>query len=139
MTVDLPAGAGQDEQQAAADLLIANAVQTVYIFPGVGGQPLLEYLAQAGVNMIGGSSPPQSVQDRWVASVSIDLLAAVEQIWPSLVNAEGGISMEVPLTLTDQNEELFGVGRQRLVGKLHDELLAGYIDTGVDPQTGEPR
>jgi hypothetical protein len=139
VTVDLPPGASQEEQQAAADILISNAVQTVYIFPSAGGQPLLEYLAQAGVNIIGGSSPPDGMREWWVASVSVDTLAAVEQIWPSLMSAEGGISLEAPLALTDQNEELFSAGRQRLVEKLRDELLSGYIDTGVDPQTGEPR
>ncbi|MBN1147143.1 MAG: hypothetical protein JXA78_07800 [Anaerolineales bacterium] len=139
VTVDLPAGASQEEQQAAADILIGSAVQTVYIAPGVGGQPLLEYLAQAGVKLIGGSSPPESVRDRWAATIRVDLSAAIQQAWPRLLSGEGGINLETPLALSEQNEVLFSPGRQRLVEKLLAELVSGYIDSGVDPQTGEPR
>lgn len=139
VSVDLPGGASQEEQKAAADALIASAVQTVYVYPGAGGQALLDELAQAGINIIGGAAPPDSVQEQWVATVRVDLLSALEQIWPDLVSGEGGINMDVPLLLTDRNEALFSPGRQRLVEKMLADLLAGYIDTGVDPQTGEPR
>lgn len=139
VSVDLPGGASQEEQKAAADALIASAVQTVYVYPGAGGQALLDELAQAGINIIGGATPPAGVKERWVATVSIDLLAALDQIWPDLVSGEGGINLDVPLYLADQNEALFSPGRQRLVEKMLADLLAGYIDTGVDPQTGEPR
>ena len=74
-----------------------------------------------------------------MATLSVDMLDAVEKAWAGLLDGEGGISLGIPLTMTDKNEELFSPGRQQLVEKLRDELVADYIDTGVDPLTGEPR
>jgi hypothetical protein len=74
-----------------------------------------------------------------VATVRTDLASALEQIWPELMNGSGGINLDVPLVITDRNAALFSPGRQSLVEKLLSDLLAGYIDTGVNPQTGEPR
>jgi hypothetical protein len=133
MVVELPAGASQDQQIAAADTLINSAVQTVYIAPGAGGGALLEYLAQAGVNLIGGDLPPVQVQDRWVVTIQTDLVDTVEQNWEALLSGETGFSMDSPLVLMDINEALFSPGRQKLVDKTMADLLAGFIDTGVAP------
>ncbi len=44
--------------------------------------------------------------------------------------------LAIPITITNQNEQLFSPGRQGLVEKILSELSADYIDTGVDPLTG---
>lgn len=133
---EIPSNAGDAEWQAAADTLIANAVKTVYVYPGIGGDGLLNYLAQAGLNIIGGMTPAAGVNDHWVASIQPDLPAALREIWPSLINGEGGQVLPIPITISDQNEQLFSPGRQGLVDKLLSELSLDYIDTGVDPLTG---
>jgi hypothetical protein len=136
--VELSEGASQAEQQAAADILIQNAVKTVYVFPEAGDGTLLEYLAQAGVNLIGSGSPPATLRSSWIASIQLDVSSAIRQIWPRLMSGEQGIQMSAPLVLADQNPALFSAGRQQLVEKMLGDLLAGFIDTGVNLQTGEP-
>ena len=136
---DLPGGASQEEQQAAADFLIGQSVQTVYVFPGMADSFLMEYLAQAGVNLIGADTPPAGVQNNWIASVQTDLVSSVKEVWPRLVNGEGGISLELPLIITNRNAGLFSPGRQHHVENLLSDLMAGYIDTAVNPLTGEAR
>ena len=136
---ELPAQASQAEQQAAADYMIDHAAKTVYVYPGAGDEALLEYLAQNGVNLIGGVTPPQAAQSQWVASIQPDLLKAVRDLWPRLLKGEPGASVDVPLAITNANPALFSPGRQRLAQTTLDDLLAGFIDTGVDPQTGERR
>ncbi len=137
--VELSEGASQAEQQAAADILIQNAIKTVYVSPGAGDESLLEYLAQAGANLIGSGSPPEKLRSSWVASIRLDESSAIRQIWPRLMSGEQGIQMSVPLVLADQNPALFSTGRQQLVEKMLVDLLAGFIDTGVNLKTGEPR
>ena len=137
--VELTAGASQAEQQAAADILIQNAVKTVYVFPGTGDETLLEYLAQAGVNLIGSGTALERLRSNWVASIRVDEAGAIRQIWPLLMSGEQGIQLSAPLVLTDQNPALFSTGRQHLVEKMLNDLLAGFIDSGVNLQTGEPR
>jgi hypothetical protein len=135
----ISAGASQADQQVAADTLLSNAVQTVYVAPGVGDESLLNYLAEAGVNIIGSAPPTAQVQNRWVASIQVDWAQAVREAWSRLMNGETGLSLAGPLQLTDRNETLFSSGRQGYVERMLQDLLDGYIDTGVDPFTGDPR
>jgi hypothetical protein len=136
---DLPGGASQEEQQVAADFLIGQSVKTVYVFPGMADPFLMEYLAQAGVNLIGAEDPPAVVQNNWIASVQTDLLSSVNEVWPRLMKGETGISQELPLIIANHNEDLFSPGRQRHVEKILSDLMDGFIDTAVDPLTGEAR
>lgn len=136
---ELAGGAGQAEQQAAADILLANAVQTVYLAPGAGDAFLTEYLVQAGVNLIGGETPTDPLRASWVATIRADQAQAIRQVWSKLLSGAGSFSESASLTLTDVNPALLSPGRQRLVENMLADLLAGYVDTGIDPQTGEPR
>ncbi len=139
ITYDLPAGYGQAELQAAADSLISQGVATAYIAAGAADPFLLEYLAQAGVNLIGSSPPPASVKERWIATIQPDWLAGLSQAWELWASGQAPTVNSLPLALVDVNEALFSEGRQRVVEQVAQELSAGYIDTGVDPATGEAR
>jgi hypothetical protein len=134
--LDLPTSG---DQQAVVDTLVGNAVKTVYLAPGVGEAALEETLAQAGIRIIGSGAPTSQVKDQWVASISMDEMGSVRQIFPRLLAGEGGLNLATPLSLGERNEALFSQGRQRLVDKMLTDLLAGYVDSGVDPQTGEMR
>jgi hypothetical protein len=63
----------------------------------------------------------------------------VGELLPGLMNGEGGVVVELPISFTGVNPDLFSPGRQRLTEAMLADLLAGYIDTGVDPATGEAR
>ena len=136
---ELPADASQADQQGAADYMVDHAVETVYVAPGAGDDFLLNYLAKSGVQIIGSQTPPAGVEDHWVASIHTDLLSAVQSALPDLLDGKGGLDLPVPLVISDQNDNLFSPGRQNLVKETLDNLEAGYIDTGVDPATGEAR
>jgi hypothetical protein len=137
--VELPDAASQVEQQAAVDQMVASAVKTVYVSSGAGDVSLLEALAQANIDLIGSESPAESLRDQWIASIRLDQEAAIEKLWQDLLNGEGGNQISAPITITDVNSQILTPGRQRLVEQMLSELLTGYIDTGVDPQTGQLR
>jgi hypothetical protein len=63
----------------------------------------------------------------------------VHELLPGLLNGDGAIILELPLGFTAVNPDLFSPGRQRLTETMLADLMAGYIDTGVDPATGEAR
>ncbi len=144
VTIELPPGASPADEQAAADALIAQGVTTAYVAPGAGNPGLLEYLAQQGVNLIGTASPPANVGEHWIATIGADLEAALRQAWdqalglPAASDPQSETSSPA-LAITDRNEALFSIGRQRLAEQVQAELASGLIDTGVDPQTGELR
>ena len=133
------ADAGQVDQQAAADLVLSNSVKTVYVAPGAGDVTLLEYLAESNVNIIGSISPPVQLQDQWVATIQVDLEEAAREAIPRILNGEGGQVIMGSVQFSNPNESLFSPGRQSYVERMLEDLTAGFIDTGVDPNTGDLR
>jgi len=137
--VELPAGSSPAEWQATADTLRDRLVKTVYVAPGAGDQALLTYIAEADINIIGSSQPPEAIRDHWVASIQPDYLQALQQVWPELVNGTGAAELPTTIEIDAVNASLFSPGRQMLVDEFLNDLQNGYIDTGVDPVTGEVR
>ena len=63
----------------------------------------------------------------------------VSKLLPDLLAGKAGEKVVMPLSLLDVNADLFSPGRQHLAQETLDDLLAGFVDTGVDPATGENR
>ena len=135
--VELPSSASSAEWQAAANHMIDYYVETVYVAPGAGDQLMLATLTAAGINVISTGIPSEATQAHWVLSFSSDPLAQVQALLPKILAGNGGQNLPLPLELTQVNPELLSPGKQALVEQVLADLLAGYIDTGVDLVTGE--
>ena len=134
---ELPQDASSIEWQAAANYMVDHYVKTIYIAPGIQDAAMFEILAQAGIAMIGVKLPSPELSKNWAVSLTSDPLPLVEQVLPDLIQGKGGFNLTVPIDFTDINPELFSPGRQILARKILADLLAGFIDTGVNPETGE--
>ncbi|MEA3351998.1 MAG: hypothetical protein U9Q82_15430 [Chloroflexota bacterium] len=132
MPVRLKAGANAAEWRVAADILIRNGVETIYIAPGGGDETLLQYLAQSEIKMISGVAPPEGLSEYWVATLGFSHLDAFYDFWPDFVNGVDNQSVAIPLTLTDINPNLLSPGRQRLVDQTWSRIEAGFINLGVE-------
>jgi hypothetical protein len=127
---------------ADVEALIADfqtwSVKTVYLH-----RPESQWLVafgQAGFNLISDQPPAAEVRERWVVTIeSIDLAAELRALVPSLLAGNGGQTLDLSLALTHVNEALFSPGRQAFTEQMIAELLGGYIDSGVDPTSGEFR
>ncbi len=128
----LPATASQAEWRALADFMRDRLVGTVYVAGGAGGDDLLAYLAQLGVNILGDTAPPEAARANWVAALRTDPLAAWLEYLPRLLDGEAGLAIPLPILLTDINADLLPAGKQRLVLETLADVQAGYISTG-DP------
>lgn len=124
--VELPAGSGQAEWQAAADSLISRSIRTIYVAPGAGDVSLLQYLAVAGIQIIGSVTVPEGVEGNWVASVGPDYTSGLMAALRGEVS--GDVSMGV--AITSVNPQLLSPGKLEYVMNILDDLLGGYIDTG---------
>lgn len=139
--IALPPQAGLSDWQAAVDVLLnqENGVQTFYLAPGVAVQGLAQYLADKGAWIIGSTPAPDALQARWAASVLADPLPLLEELVPELLAGQGGFQRSASLGIQPGNPELYSPARQRVVNLTLQEMLAGAIDTGVDPATGDRR
>ena len=91
------------------------------------------------MNIIASVDPPAGVKEHWVATIKTDTSAAVKSLLPKLLAGQGGATLEAPLVMDNRNPDLFSPGKQHLVEGFMADLESGYVDTGVDPTTGEPR
>lgn len=138
--VELPATAGPTDWDSTIAHFNTWQAETVFVDPNVGTPEFLETLAQAGFNLVLVGPPPTGLNENWVASIgATDPIQPVRELLPGLLNGEGGVVVELPLGFTGVNLDLFSPGRQRLTETMLADLLAGFIDTGVDPATGEAR
>jgi hypothetical protein len=138
MALELGSGAGDADWQAAISELKAGGVQTVYVDPALASEALLQALAQAEFHIISSGPIPAGLQDHWVASItSSDPLQAVEAAWTAWAGGSSQGDSGQGLNITDVNETLLSPGRLHLVEALGEDLFSGYIDTGVNPVTGE--
>jgi hypothetical protein len=138
LSAELPEGAPLEEWQAAVNLLKEKAVQTVFVYPGIDRLEVYEMLAQAGMKIIGGGELPQA-ETEWVASVMAVPEAAVLEVLPDILAGQGGAVLPIPYVLQNVDEELFSIGRQQRALEILADVVQGFIDTGVDPVTGEKR
>ena len=83
------------------------------------------------------NSRPILIKNQNAATIGVNLGSALEKLWPSLLSGTGGQTADPELLITNVNQELFTVGRIRFVEQMLSDLQSGYIDTGVDPISGE--
>jgi len=130
---DLPPEAGQADWDAALGEFNTWQVGTVYLAPAVVDDARLADLAQRGINIIGQGAPPADLRDHWVASISrVNPIQPLQELWPSIINGEGGMAVELELSFSEANEDLFSPGKQRLVEEMLEDLNSGFIDPGVN-------
>jgi len=137
IAVDLPAGAGPDNWQVAADAMKTWQVETVFVYPDAGGDELLAFLSGEGFHLIVTSPFEDTYLENWVATLGYaDSLQLVPDLWTKLLAGEAGGEVPVSLRIVATNSDLLSPGRLRVVEDMLAELLAGFIDTGVELQSG---
>lgn len=129
----------QNAWQEAVDTLIEAAVHTVYVSPEIEDPHLFSALAESGMLLIGGSRPSDELLTNWVVTLRADPAEAVRDLWANLLGGQGGASVPIPIFILDANPDLFSYGRQRLAEAILKELQEGFIDTGINPLTGQNR
>jgi hypothetical protein len=88
---------------------------------------------------IGPTTPSESYRAQWVATVRPDPARVMGDIFERLIEGDEQILVPMPIGLFEINESVLSEGKLRFILSAVDDLEVGVIDTGVDPQTGEPQ
>jgi hypothetical protein len=123
----------QADWQPWADNVVASKIQTVYIAPGASNPDMLAYLANAGIRLIGGQTPPDAVRPAWIATIRQDYTAALTTAWGEVLAAAPGRAISGSLTVTDLDSALIGDGKMRLIQANIDLLTSGHIAPNTIP------
>ena len=125
--VEIRAEEDKANYNAYADILILQyKVNTIYLYPDIATADLITYIGTTGVSMIGTISPEQRPAG-WVMTIQPDVIKAIQNAWPELINGRGGITVQSPLGLGDIDPNLLSPGKQRLVEQTLSDLQAGLI------------
>ena len=112
---------------AYADILMLQyKVSTIYLHPDIATTDLITYIGTTGTSMIGTKTPEQQPAG-WVMTIQPDVIKAIQNAWPDLINGQGGITVQSPLGLADIDPSLLSPGKQRLVEQTLSDLQAGLI------------
>lgn len=131
--IDLPLDATDAQISANVDFLVDRAVKTFYIVPGVGTEQMYRMLVAYEKNIIGaGSDYREEYQDYWVVSLEYDLIAALDEFWPLVMESDEGLEHIPPLLLTDINYDLLSEGKVMMVEKILEEVRGGFINTSYE-------
>jgi hypothetical protein len=130
--VEIPSSSSKEEWYAAGDFLLTMDVETIYVVPGAGDETLLEYLAQQGINLIGGISPTEKLSPNWVATISPDLSYGLREMLPYVLEGNVPEDLSLPILIINENPALLSPGRKSNALVVLADLEEGLIYTGVD-------
>ena len=125
-------------QNSVASLIDLD-VDTIYLSPALSDDASAALISDASVNLIGGESPGEELGDLWIATVRAAPEIAIEEIWDQVQSEEGGETIPMPIVIEDINPERLTPGRETWILEILQDLVGGFIDTGVDPATGIAR
>jgi hypothetical protein len=125
--VDIAADEDVNTYHAYADILILQyKVRTIYLYPDITTEDLINYIGTTGTLMIGTKTPEQ-LPAGWVMTIQPDVVKAIQNAWPQLVSGQGGVTIQSPLGLSDIDPSLLSPGKQRVVEQLLQDLQAGLV------------
>lgn len=123
----LPSGSDAQAWQSAAETLEQSTIYVIYVAPEASSPELMSYLAQKGLTILGGQTPPDEARANYAGTVSSDVLVALQELWPAVLAGNGGQSVSARLQISDVNPALLPPGRQLLAEGVIKDLESGLL------------
>ena len=92
----------------------------------------------AGVQMLGTKTPGDAtLADFWIATIQPDFIKALQAAWPDLVAGAAGKFIPSPIELSNINEDILTIGKQRLVRETLEALGNRVEHLGIHRADGD--
>jgi hypothetical protein len=115
----------------AFSTLNSYSVTTIALLTEELQSSLIDTIIEQDITLIGVQSPPQELTGSWASTIRFTPEEPLKEHWQETLSSQGGWVEPIPFRLEDINETIFSEGRQRWVSYVLDDLVDGYIDTGV--------
>jgi len=118
--------AGTPGWMAQLNPLIEYFIDSVYVDPAAAGSDVLDALALEEYTLVGqvGTALPE----RFTALLDFDLLTALKQLLPQVLNGTGGLTIEAQVKIAaSNNSNLISPAKTELFNKVAADLAAGWI------------
>jgi len=114
------------------DSLVNYGVEVIFIPKVLTSSELLSYVASLGMKVIS-DGYPDLARNNWVGTVTLDLGAALVDLWPSLITNPEGVQIPGAIILTNTDAGLVSEGRRRLFDEMAADLQAGLVSPRTVP------
>ena len=123
---------GEGGFRPGVDSLDNKGVEIVYVHGELVTPDLLTYLEELGMKVVS-DQPPDVVRSNWAATLTMDPVPALENLWSDLIAGQPGVSIPAVIILTDAEMGLVSEGRYRLFEEMAADLQAGLISIELVP------
>lgn len=123
---------GEGGYRPVVNSLDNKDVEIVYVHGELVTPDLLIYLEELGMKVVS-DQPPDIVRANWVATLTMDPVPALENLWLELISGQPGVNMPAAIILTDAEMGLVSEGRYRLFEAMAAELQAGLVSYEIVP------
>lgn len=122
---------GEDGWRAGIQALKGQGITTVFLIPELDTPEVQAAVAEAGLMFVNSRGEVSAgLKSRWVATLGVDLVGALREAWPSLLDGEPGQQIAVPVTVQAANPEILTEARLRLVEETAQALRDGVLFPG---------
>lgn len=127
----LPPGSPASDWQTGFDGIHQSRIEVLYLAPEAASADLFSTLPPELV-LLGGVTP-ETLPARWAATVAVDNITPLQNLWPDLLAGKGGQTLSSMVTLRDVNPEFLSPGRQERVEEVIRLLAEGLINPYLVP------
>ena len=96
-----PAASTADTWITAFNELNLNKVNVLFIPPEAATAQLFSYLSAQDVALIGNQTPTAEGISRWAATITVDRITPLREIWPNLAAGNGGSTINANISISD--------------------------------------
>ena len=122
-----PGGSPSANWQTAFDQMNINMIKVLYITPEAYSTELFTYLVSKNIILLGTQTPPEAAKSRWAATLQMDGISPLREIWPDLIAGKGGKVVYGGVRFIDIQPALLPQGKldfvQRIVAKLRSRMI----------------
>ena len=122
------AGSSPATWQAAFDQMYINGVRVLYVAPEAYSPELFTYLVGKGIILIGSQPPLEEARPRWAATLLVDSLSPLREIWPDLLAGKGGKIIYGGVRFADVQPAFITTGKLEYFQKLAGRMRAGMLN-----------
>ncbi len=126
-----PEGSTPAAWQAAFDQMNVNGIHALYVAPEAYSPELFTYLTGKDIILYGSQPPLEAARPKWAATLLVDGLAPLREIWPDLLAGKGGKTVYGGVRFADVQPAFITTGKLEYFQKLVDRMRAGLLN----PQT----
>jgi hypothetical protein len=122
------AGSSPAAWQAAFDQMYINGVRVLYVAPEAYSPELFTYLVSKEIILYGSQPPLEQARSRWAATLLVDGLSPLREIWPDLLAGKGGKIVYGGVRFADVQPAFISPGKLEYFQKLVGRMRAGMLN-----------